>query len=94
MLLDHNINMSAARLLLVSLACAGVQALPSLNVRQNDDELVIGDPSDYNYTIEHPFAIPAKPNGLDVDRPNMILFMPDQLRFDAVGTFGNDVRAI
>lgn len=54
-------------------------------------DLHIPDPSEFNYTIEHPYAIPAKPNGLDVERPNMILFMPDQLRFDSVGVFGNDV---
>ena len=54
-------------------------------------DLRIPHPSEYNYTIEHPFAVPPKPNGLDVEQPNMILFMPDQLRFDSVGTFGNDV---
>lgn len=55
-------------------------------------DIRIPDPSEYNYTIEHPYAIPAKPNGLFVEKPNMILFMPDQLRFDSVGVFGNDVR--
>lgn len=46
----------------------------------------------YNYTIERPFTIPPKGNGLPVAKPNMILFMPDQLRYDAVGVFGNEVR--
>ncbi|KAK7991614.1 arylsulfatase A [Apiospora saccharicola] len=42
-----------------------------------------------DYTFEHPYKIPAKPNGLAIEKPNMILFMPDQLRYDAVGVFGN-----
>lgn len=46
----------------------------------------------YNYTTEHPFVIEAKGNGLSIEKPNMILFMPDQLRYDAVGIFGNEVR--
>lgn len=40
-----------------------------------------------DYPIDKPFSKPARQNHLDVERPNMILFMPDQLRFDAVGTF-------
>ncbi|KAI7255649.1 hypothetical protein KC343_g1471 [Hortaea werneckii] len=42
-------------------------------------------------TQEHPYYVPAKPNGLEVEKPNMILFMPDQLRYDAVVAFGNEV---
>lgn len=42
-------------------------------------------------TPEHPYYVPAKPNGLEVEKPNMILSMPDQLRYDAVGAFGNEV---
>jgi len=45
-----------------------------------------------DYTFEHPYTRPAKPNGLAIEKPNMILFMPDQLRYDAVGVFGNKVR--
>lgn len=48
---------------------------------------VVNDPP----TPEHPYYVPAKPNGLEVEKPNMILFMPDQLRYDAVGAFGNEV---
>lgn len=43
---------------------------------------------------EHPHYVPAKPNGLAVEKPNMVLFMPDQLRYDAVGAFGNEVRPL
>ncbi|KAI1335626.1 alkaline-phosphatase-like protein [Xylariaceae sp. FL0016] len=43
------------------------------------------------YTFDHPYVQPAKPNGLAVEKPNMIMFMPDQLRFDAVGVFGNNL---
>lgn len=53
-------------------------------------DLVV-DPAKYNHTIDKPFIIPPKGNGLSVEKPNMILFMPDQLRFDSVGIFGNDV---
>ncbi|KAI6848500.1 hypothetical protein KC332_g3878 [Hortaea werneckii] len=42
-------------------------------------------------TPEHPYYVPAKPNGLEVEKPNMILVMPDQLRYDAFGAFGNEV---
>lgn len=45
-----------------------------------------------DYTFEDPYTRPAKPNGLSMEKPNMILFMPDQLRYDAVGVFGNKVR--
>lgn len=41
--------------------------------------------------ITNPYVKPAKPNGLDTEQPNMILFMPDQLRYDAVGAFGSQV---
>ncbi|KAK6207064.1 hypothetical protein LQW54_007492 [Pestalotiopsis sp. IQ-011] len=44
-----------------------------------------------DYSKDHPYTIPAKPNGLAIEKPNMILFMPDQLRFDSVGIFGNDI---
>ncbi|RYP57211.1 hypothetical protein DL769_009629 [Monosporascus sp. CRB-8-3] len=43
------------------------------------------------YTVDNPYQIPAKPNGLDTEMPNMILFMPDQLRYDSVGIFGNEI---
>jgi hypothetical protein len=57
----------------------------------HDRDLEIPLPGKFNYTIEHPYSIPAKSNGLVVQQPNMILFMPDQLRFDSVGCFGNKV---
>lgn len=66
-----------------------VSAIPAGKAREG--ELKIPDPSEFNYTIDHPFQIPAKPNGLDTKQPNIILFMPDQLRYDSVGIFGNDV---
>ncbi|KAK8085181.1 alkaline-phosphatase-like protein [Apiospora hydei] len=42
-----------------------------------------------DYSFENPYTRPAKPNGLAIEKPNMIMFMPDQLRYDAVGVFGN-----
>lgn len=42
-------------------------------------------------TREDPYKIAPEPNHLSTDKPNIIMFMPDQLRFDAVGTFGNPV---
>lgn len=45
-----------------------------------------------DYSKDHPYTIPPVPNGLAMEKPNMILFMPDQLRYDSVGIFGNDVR--
>lgn len=51
------------------------------------------DPAKYDYTIEWPFTIPPKGNGLAVEKPNMILFMPDQPRFDS-GIFGNNVSCL
>ncbi|KAK0659831.1 Arylsulfatase F [Lasiodiplodia hormozganensis] len=44
-----------------------------------------------DYSIDHPYTEPAKPNGLAIEKPNFILFMPDQLRYDSVGIFGNDL---
>lgn len=41
--------------------------------------------------IEPPLRFPPKPSGLGVDRPNFIIFMPDQLRYDALGCTGNKV---
>lgn len=46
---------------------------------------------DLPYTLEHPYEQQAKANGLAIEKPNMIIFMPDQLRYDAVGIFGSDV---
>lgn len=40
-----------------------------------------------DYPIDEPYQQPPRDNGLQVDHPNMNLFMPDQLRFDAVSTF-------
>lgn len=54
-------------------------------------DLEIPDPSEFNWTKDNPYQIAAKPNGLNVKRPNMILFMPGQLWFGCVGTFGNTV---
>ncbi|KAF2188590.1 sulfatase [Zopfia rhizophila CBS 207.26] len=34
---------------------------------------------------------PSKPNGLNVTKPNFIIFMPDQLRYDSVGFTGNKI---
>lgn len=73
------------------LLCAGQVFSAAVAPRE---DLRIPDASEYNYTREHPFQIPAKPNGLDVKTPNLILFNPDQLRFDSVGCFGNDVRGL
>ncbi|KAI0022991.1 alkaline-phosphatase-like protein [Xylariomycetidae sp. FL0641] len=44
-----------------------------------------------SYTKDHPYIEPPKPNGLAIEKPNIIMFMPDQLRYDAVGVFGNDI---
>ena len=43
---------------------------------------------------EHvPHRLPPKDsNGLAVEKPNFIIFMPDQLRYDSVGYTGNEVR--
>lgn len=46
---------------------------------------------DLPYTLEHPYEQQAKSNGLAIEQPNMIIFMPDQLRHDSVGIFGSDV---
>lgn len=46
-----------------------------------------------DYTVDNPYQLPARSNGLNTETPNMILFMPDQLRYDSVGTFGNDACA-
>ncbi|WQF75678.1 Putative sulfatase, alkaline-phosphatase-like, core domain superfamily [Colletotrichum destructivum] len=39
--------------------------------------------------IPPPYEKPPKPNGLAVDKPNFIIFMPDQLRYDSLGCNGN-----
>jgi hypothetical protein len=46
---------------------------------------------DLPYTFDHPYQQKAKSNGLAVEKPNIIIFMPDQLRLDSVGAFGSDV---
>lgn len=46
---------------------------------------------DLPYTLEHPYEQQANGNGLAIEKPNMIIFMPDQLRYDSVGIFGSDV---
>lgn len=43
------------------------------------------------YTIDDPYQEQAKSNGLAIEKPNIIIFMPDQLRLDSVGVFGSDV---
>lgn len=43
------------------------------------------------YTVDDPYQEQAKSNGLAVEKPNIIIFMPDQLRLDSVGAFGSDV---
>lgn len=42
-------------------------------------------------SADHPLMRPPKPNGLESEHPNFIIFMPDQLRYDSVGYTGNDV---
>lgn len=43
--------------------------------------------------VEHPpHREPHRPSGMKVDKPNFIIFMPDQLRYDALGCNGNKVR--
>lgn len=39
--------------------------------------------------IEPPLRFPPKPSGMSVDKPNFIIFMPDQLRYDSLGCTGN-----
>lgn len=41
--------------------------------------------------IPPPYEQPAKPSGLKVDKPNFIIFMPDQLRYNSLGCNGNKV---
>lgn len=43
------------------------------------------------YPVDKPYQEKAKDNGLAVEKPNIIIFMPDQLRLDSVGAFGSDV---
>ncbi|KAI3390656.1 hypothetical protein diail_8978 [Diaporthe ilicicola] len=43
------------------------------------------------YTIDKPYQEQAKSNGLAIEKPNIIIFMPDQLRLDSVGVFGSDI---
>lgn len=43
------------------------------------------------YTVDEPYQEQAKSNGLGIEKPNIIIFMPDQLRLDSVGVFGSDV---
>lgn len=49
---------------------------------------------DLPYTLEHPYEQKANGNGLAIEQPNMIIFMPDQLRYDSVGIFGSDVSLL
>lgn len=42
--------------------------------------------------IPPPYELPPKPSGLKVDKPNFIIFMPDQLRYDSLGCNGNKVN--
>ncbi|KUI65607.1 Arylsulfatase [Cytospora mali] len=37
---------------------------------------------------EPPLRLPPKPSGMKVDKPNFIIFMPDQLRYDSLGCTG------
>ncbi|KAI5928355.1 alkaline-phosphatase-like protein [Camillea tinctor] len=60
--------------------------------------VVLGQATTATTTVEtqphysdNPYFIPAKPNGLGIEKPNFIIFMPDQLRYDAVGVFGNEI---
>lgn len=41
--------------------------------------------------IEPPLRYPPVPSGMAVERPNFIVFMPDQLRYDSLGCTGNKV---
>lgn len=43
------------------------------------------------YTLDDPNQEQAKSNGLAIEKPSIIIFMPDQLRLDSVGVFGSDV---
>ena len=70
-----------------------LQILEATNGRTIQERDLAVNVTKYNYTIEHPFSVPPKGNGLSIEKPNMILFMPDQLRYDAVGIFGNKVSA-
>ncbi|KAJ9154768.1 Arylsulfatase [Pleurostoma richardsiae] len=38
---------------------------------------------------EPAFRFPPKPSGMKVKKPNFIIFMPDQLRYDSLGCCGN-----
>ncbi|KAF5007904.1 hypothetical protein FDECE_5819 [Fusarium decemcellulare] len=78
------------QLLVLSLLVGGL-ALPSTKSTIWPRDLRIPDPNEYNYTRDNPYQIPPRPNGLDIKQPNMILFMPDQLRYDCVGIFGNEI---
>lgn len=69
-------------------------AFPAGSNALGSRDLEIPDASEFNWTKDKPYQIAAKPNGLNVKRPNMILFTPDQLRFDCVGTFGNKVSQL
>lgn len=40
-------------------------------------------------TASPPLRFPPKPSGLSTPQPNFIIFMPDQLRYDALGCTGN-----
>lgn len=49
-------------------------------------------PATYQPPISKPepaLRFPPKPSGMNVDKPNFIIFMPDQLRYDALGCTGN-----
>jgi hypothetical protein len=38
-----------------------------------------------------PHELPPQPSGLKVEKPNFVIFMPDQLRYDSLGCSGNKV---
>lgn len=41
--------------------------------------------------VDPPLRYPPKPSGMKVEKPNFIIFMPDQLRYDSLGCTGNKV---
>lgn len=66
---------------------------PVTTVTGYDEAFTAPWPTDRPFK-DNPWEVPANANGLDVEKPNMILFMPDQLRYDAVGAFGNNVSPL
>ena len=47
--------------------------------------------SKMNVPDKPPYKINHVPSGLKNPRPNIVIFMPDQLRYDALGCSGNNV---